>query len=194
MTHLKTVIEEDNWQPADIPYSYLAFFNLFFDPAYDMQSDTREETDYTEELLRSSRPSYRGVLSPQLTDLDQTNESVMLDLDTESPEKTGRDEESKNSASPKKPSNETSIVKIMKNELYIEQKRYKLTHSALLLIKIIYDYLHLGQKYKGISMECVLKVIEIMKVHPPSFHCRSSPSVLQLVHHPIDPLRRRSPL
>ena len=162
MTSLKTSIEQENWQPADIPYSYLTCLNLFFDPSHEMQTSTGAETEAAEELLKSSRPSYRNMLTPQLNDLDQTHDSG--EEDTDSPSKPFRDEESKGGDKHKKGDGDQGLVKIMKNELYIEQKKYRLTSSALLLVRIIYDYLHLGQKFKGVSMECVLKVIEIIKV------------------------------
>ena len=62
-TSLRQLLEEEGWQPADIPFSYLTFFNLFFDPSHDMKNEHMEETENTEEILKSSRPSYRGVIN-----------------------------------------------------------------------------------------------------------------------------------
>lgn len=169
MIDLRQALEEESWQPADIPYSYLTFFNLFFDPTHNMNEEDVNQTQAANEVLQSSRPSYRGMLSTQITSELNDNDSDGLDDESISPEKGVLDEEGKSSRKENGKNqaiqNEASVVKILKNELYIEDKRYRLTSSVLMLIKIIYDYLHLAQKFKGISMECILKIIEIIKVH-----------------------------
>ena len=164
---MKKQLEEENWQPADIPYSYMSFFILFFDPSHEFVGPDAESIENGSSILTQSPQDSKKVPSQQTgTDTLQTQES---DHEEDLPKKVIPDEESKNptNGQPKKkssPIEESGFVKIMKNELFIDEKRYKLTSSVLLLVRIIYDYLHLGQKFKGISMDCMLKTIEIVKV------------------------------
>ena len=57
-----------------------------------------------------------------------------------------------------------NLVKIMKNELYVDKKKFFLTSSALLLLKIIYDYLHIVEYFPSIAYDSVVKLFEIVKV------------------------------
>lgn len=164
---LRQQLEEETWQPADIPYSYLTFFVHFFDPSKEPDAGNMEEGENGDELLQSSRPSYRGAVNQQImAELTQTQES---DGEDDIPKNKLLEEETKKpmeypSQKGKLKQEDSEVVKILKNELYIDGKKYRLTSSVLLLIKIIYDYLHLGQKFKGISMDCFLKIIEIIQV------------------------------
>lgn len=171
MISLNQRLEEETWQPADIPYPYLALFNHFFDPSQSTLNQEMEEIENADELLQSSRPSYRGVINQQI--ISELNQTLESDGEDEIPGKNILEEEtkkdmsgSKNKGKPK--SGNEEIVKILKNELYVHEKRYRLTSSVLELIKIIYDFLHLGQKFKSISMDCLLKIIEIIKVISPT--------------------------
>lgn len=151
MLSLKKQLEEETWQAADIPYSYMTFFNLFFDPSHDLDNRETKATENGEEILKQKE-----------TNVDSDNEE-------ETTKKTNPEEESKQSTNGHikhklNPLEESGFIKIMKNELVIDEKRYRLTSSVLLLVQIVYDYLHLGYRFKGISMDCLLKTIEILKV------------------------------
>jgi hypothetical protein len=55
-------------------------------------------------------------------------------------------------------------IKIMREELFINEERYKLTSSALLLLKILYDYLYISEFFRLISIDAASKTFEIIKV------------------------------
>lgn len=157
---LRQHLEEETWQPTEIPFSYMKVFTLFFDPTHDIQCEEMEEISNTEEILKSSKSK---VLS--LQSLDEINQGSDNEDD---PKKPGQNEESKTASNKQSRSRnnleESGFVRIMKNELFVGERKYKLTSSVLLVVRIVYDYLILGYRFKGISMECFLKTMEFLQV------------------------------
>ena len=71
-----------------------------------------------------------------------------------------------------KPTNTKSkFLDIMKNEIFIHNKRYRLTSSFLLLVKIIYDFLHIAQKFKFSGAITIARLFDIIKYYS-SFSCQ----------------------
>ena len=57
-----------------------------------------------------------------------------------------------------------NAVKIMKNELFIEENRFMLGNSTLILIKSLYDLLLIIQISPKNAAETVTKIFELIKV------------------------------
>jgi vacuolar protein sorting-associated protein 54 len=172
MANLLESLDQETWIPCDIPDKYLNYFTTFFDPQHDMSNDdSYNEPDDTEEILKSSRPSY-------------TNKDTGEILETEEEEKNGilQEEEDKNANNilatedDAMPSTRQQIpeksavvknpyVNIQKSEIFIHGKRYKVTASMLLLIKIICDFLHLAEKFKFSGSITVSKMFDLIKYY-----------------------------
>ena len=175
--------------PADIPDKYLDYFGLFFDPQYNMDNDDiNNGYDNTEDILKSSRPS---ISSKDSDEFDTENEeeekekngqiesnmivkgqSSELNIEEEGngekfeKEKLNLVELSVKPAEPKR-----KFLDIMKNEIFINNKRYRLTSSFLLLVKIIYDFLHIAQKFRFSGSITITRLFDIIKYYS-SFSCQ----------------------
>ena len=183
-------LSQETWVPADIPDKYLDYFALFFDPQYNMDNDDiNNGYDNTEDILKSSRPS---ISSKDSEEFDTENE------EEEEKEKNGqiesntapkgrnsefsKEEEGNGEKFEKKKLNfvELSVkaaepkrkfLDIMKNEIFINNKKYRLTSSFLLLVKIIYDFLHIAQKFRFSGSITITRLFDIIKYYS-SFSCQ----------------------
>lgn len=60
--------------------------------------------------------------------------------------------------------------RIIRSEIIIEGRTYKVTETLLLLLEIIEDYMHLAQFYPFIAGEVGVKVYELLKAYNTSSH------------------------
>lgn len=60
--------------------------------------------------------------------------------------------------------NESKII-ILKNELFINEQKFKLTATALNLFEIISDYMHMYDYFPTNSIDTITKLFSIIKVH-----------------------------
>lgn len=149
LEELKQSLEQETWQPADIPYTYGVYFNLFFgiDPHKGLMPDRRK---LSEDILKSSRPDGIDMLGHHIT-----NETDPIF--TEEVSKT-EDTVVKNGKHPEE------IYSIKKNEIFVNNMRFKTTTSFLLLMQIIYEDYHIALRFRSVGSEAVSKILEIIKV------------------------------
>lgn len=147
---LKDSLEQEGWQPADIPYAFGVYFNLFFgvEPNKGSIADKRKMSD-ADDILRSSRPDAVEMAS---THLNET-ESILTE-EVPKPEELV--------AQNGKPTEE--IYSIKKNEIFVHNMRFKTTSSFLKLVQIIYEDYHIALRFKSVGTEAISKILEIIKV------------------------------
>lgn len=55
--------------------------------------------------------------------------------------------------------------RIIRNEIIIENKVYKVTTTLLLLLEIIEDYMHVGQFYPFVKEQVGIKIHELIRAY-----------------------------
>lgn len=141
---LKQSLEQESWQPADIPYTYSLYFNLFFGIGIRKENKVPSRKA-SEDMLRLSR-----------NNLDESNVNEDGSILVEDLSKI--EESLKNNKVPEE------IFSIKKNEIFVNNMRFKTTTSFLLLIKIIYENFNIALRFSSIGSESISKVFEIIKV------------------------------
>ena len=63
-----------------------------------------------------------------------------------------------------------SKFRIIRNEIIIEQKVYKVTGTILLLLEFIGDYMHLAHFCPSVKEEAGVKVFELMRAYHTTSH------------------------
>jgi len=148
---LRQTLEQESWQPADIPYTYGIYFNQIFgievNKPRDLDISVRK---MSEDLLKSSRPF--SVNDTSMMNTLAEDESVIAD-------EVPKVEEDSNG----KPAEEIYCIK--KNEIFIGDQRFKATGSFLLLIKMICDNYNIALKFSSIESESISKLFEILKFY-----------------------------
>lgn len=165
--NLKTSLEEEFWIPMDIPYQYINIISYIANER-ELYKEY-ENIENTEGVLNSNKFLFS---TPSKNEKDEEN----LEEKSKNKQNNGiLDEEELDSPLPLNTPNKQEykelkakigekLVKIMKNELYIDKKRFFLTNSSLLLLKIIYDYLHLVEYFPSNSQEAASKLFEVIRV------------------------------
>lgn len=180
---LRQCLEEEIWAPMDIPYQYINIISYIAD-----EKELYKEYDNvesTEEFLQSNKFNF---CTPQKTEIK--NEESKNNEETKNNEESKNNEEIKKKDgvlleaeldSPLVPINSLmtpgqeykelkvklgeNLVKIMKNELYVDKKKFFLTNSLLLFLKMIYDYLHLVEYFPTNAYEAATKLFDAIKVN-----------------------------
>lgn len=60
--------------------------------------------------------------------------------------------------------------RIIRSEIIVEGRSYKVTETLLLLLEIVEDYMHLAQLYPFVSQQVGVKVHELLKAYNTSSH------------------------
>lgn len=165
--NLKQCLEEEVWLPMDIPYQYINIIS-FIANENELYKEY-ENVEDTEEMLQNHRFSFtpkkqsEESKNPEEINEKKRKSGVLLDDELDSPlvqANTTFNQEYKEL----KVKIGENLVKIMKNELYVDKKKFFLTNSLLLLLKMIYDYLHLVEYFPANSIEASTKLFEVIKV------------------------------
>lgn len=165
--NLKVSLEDEIWAPMDIPYQYINIISYIANEK-ELYKEY-ENVENTEELLHSNKFILLTPIKEKIDDNMEYNQNLtkeknagLLEDENDSPllVNSSMNQEYKEL----KVKIGENLVKIMKNELYVDKKKYFLTNSSLLLLKIIYDYLHLIEYFPSNSQEASSKLFEIIRV------------------------------
>ena len=145
-------MENDAWVVSDIPYTYKTYFDILFGVKLAAnKSPSKERNDVDEDIFRSSRPDVNDLevikklaLSDTFIQRDNNQTMEITQQDIEFDEK--------------------EIVEIKKNELVVQEKRFKVNSSLLVLIKMTCDYYNIACKFNQISELTISRLFDIIKV------------------------------
>lgn len=141
---VKASLENENWIPCDIPYLYLHFLAVLCDyllPQPQYSKDTNRLTNYL-------------------------NETINFDEDKE-----GMDPLNSSPFSLRKEFAREIPIKIMKNEIFIENEKFMLGNSTLNLIKSLFELLQFIEISPINATETVAKIFELIKFYN-SYTCQ----------------------
>lgn len=131
---MKTSLENESWVPCDIPYIYMHFIAFLCD----------FQTQNCEKDTKTNR------ITNYLNETNNFEEGKEFDFEENLSFSLSKSQE--------------NAVKIMKNELFIEENRFMLGNSTLILIKSLYDLLLIIQISPKNAAETVTKIFELIKV------------------------------
>eukprot|EP01017_Pseudomicrothorax_dubius_P049522 TRINITY_DN9217_c0_g2_i1.p1 TRINITY_DN9217_c0_g2~~TRINITY_DN9217_c0_g2_i1.p1 ORF type:complete len:651 (+),score=191.51 TRINITY_DN9217_c0_g2_i1:1075-3027(+) len=174
LANLKQNLELENWQPTDIPYSYLHIFK-FLNQKSDEPQGQYENLDKTEEMLCSSRGSIKLAEEKESDDNRENTEEEERKMEISDEKHEDEEEKTEEKEKPEeKPREKIPVpedITILKNEIYINKRRYKLTSAFLLLMKVIYDYMHIAENFPSISVDATNRIVEIVRFYN-SYTCQ----------------------
>ena len=163
--NLKQCLEEEFWGPMDIPYQYINIISYIAN-----ENELYKEYDNvenTEEILQFNKFNFNSPHkreeSKQTDENEKIKDGALLEDELDSPIVQANSYSGQEFKELKVRIGE-NLVKIMKNELYVDKKKFFLTSSSLLLLKMIYDYLHLVEYFPNNASEAATKLFEVIKV------------------------------
>ena len=160
MNSLKSSLEDEIWAPCDIPYIYLHFIaNLC-----DFQVINSEKDSLGLDLSKSNRLSNYFNETNNFDEDQKENEQSDFINNVGSPFSLRKDVSFTKEAKELKNKIGNNSIRIMKNELYIDENKFMVGDSALNLIKSLYDLLLFLQLSPMNSNEIVAKIFELIKV------------------------------
>ena len=175
--NLRISLEDEIWAPMDIPYQYINIISYIAN-----EKELYKEYDNvenTEDILQTNKSIFltphktteeeKNINNEEVKNMDEVNESkkkegVLLDDELDSPLVKAHLTPLQEYKEVKVRIGET-MVKIMKNELYVDKKKFFLTNSSLLFLKMIYDYLHLVEYFPTNAYEAASKLFDAIKVN-----------------------------
>ncbi len=161
LNSLKFSLEDEIWAPCDIPYIYQHFIaNLC-----DFQGLNCEKDSLGLDLAKSNRLTNYFNETNNFDEDQKENEQIDFNNNGSSPFSLRKDVSFTKEANELKKTNGSNLIRIMKNELYIDENKFMVGDSTLNLIKSLYDLLLFLQLSPINSNEIVAKIFEIIKVY-----------------------------
>jgi hypothetical protein len=134
-------MQTDNWDTAIVPYDFTQVLTFIFD--FDQQAlDEAAQNQF----LSSNQVG--GVDLPLLTGDDGFNPDETIDMTN-----------FKNKQASKK-------IMILKKEIHIEKRRFLISNSFMLLMKMVYEYLKYLVSKKFTDFEPIAKIKDVIMVSP----------------------------
>lgn len=156
LNSLRTSMENETWTPCDVPYIFIHYIAF----VCDFQTQNNEKDALGLEFVKSNR------LSNYLNETNNFEEDQKSNDQNEniSPFSLKKDISFTREAQEYKNKTGNNSIRIMKNELYIDENKFMLGTSTLNLIKSLYDFLIFMQISPVNSNETVIKIFELIKV------------------------------
>ena len=166
--NLKISLEDEYWLPMDIPYQYINIISYVANEnelykEYDNVENTEEILQTNKFLFGTPQKSEEAKYNEENAEENKESNGGLLGEELDSP-LIPNPNSSNHEYKELKAKIGENLVKIMKNELYVDKKKFFLTSSSLLLLKMIYDYLHLVEYFPTNATEAATKLYEVIKV------------------------------
>ena len=155
---LKNSLEEEVWTPCDIPYIYIHFVAYLCD--YQGQSNEKD-IDFAKSNRLTNYLNETNNLEEDFKDNEGVNDHSNS---IASPFSLRKDVSFSKETKDLKNKTGNNSIRIMKNELYIDENKFMVGNSTLNLIKSLYDFLLFIQLSPVNSTEIVAKIFELIKV------------------------------
>ena len=148
---MKQSLEQDTWQVSDIPYTYKVYFDIILHGIKKERKESFAEKQDNEEedIFRSSRPD--------INDLEIVKKLAIGDGTTM---RENQITESNNEGE----KHEKELVEIKKSELVLDNRRFKINSSVLVLIRLICDYYNISFKFDYLTETSLSKLFDLLKV------------------------------
>ena len=150
---LRNSLENENWTPCDVPYIFIHFIAFVCDFQYQSTEKEKEALDFAK--------------SQRLSGLNDTNnfeEEQKSPENYNSPFSLRKDLSFTREAQEFKNKTGNNSIRIMKNELYIDDNKFMVGTSTLNLIKNLYDLLLFIQMSPANSNETISKIFALIQV------------------------------
>ena len=149
---------------SDIPYTYKSFFEILLNVNHDLnKTDQADKPEGDDDIFKSARPD--------VNDLEIVKKLALGDAFSQRENLLTIDPGHENDK------NDKEVFEIKKNELIVHNKKFKVTTSFLLLIKILCDYYNVSLKIPQLREPALTKLFSFIRVFYVRFIC---PNVLVL--------------